>query len=334
MNKESKLPLVSVITPAFNRIPLLVEALNSVKRQTYRPIELIVVDDGSGQPVKEAVEGFATDCDFEVRYIRQKNSGPGVARRTALQCAKGEFVQYLDSDDIILPDKIQLQVEMMLKDPQAVMCYTITLHVGKDGKRRKRNFSDIPAEELLSTALQYRRWHTSSCLWHYPDKKIANWVNLYNGEDLIHDLSVGIHYNKIIFLPQILTIASTGEAEHISETPLELQALRRINENRYNSQVLVFDILKKHRLLNYPRYSKPLALRFFHTGLILAIRDDLKRSIAAFRHIPKIWPGVSSILLSETAILMVRLTRGKGRRLYQGLFRLHHFFLKRMIVGS
>ena len=98
--------LVSTIIPVHNRPSLLREAVASVLAQTYRPIEIIIVDDGSTDETGREAEALA-ECHSEVRAIHRENGGPGAARETGRLAARGEFIQYLDSDDLLLPEQIR-----------------------------------------------------------------------------------------------------------------------------------------------------------------------------------------------------------------------------------
>jgi glycosyltransferase involved in cell wall biosynthesis len=98
-------PLVSVVIPAYNA-SYLDDAIASVCAQTYQSYELIVVDDGtSGTSIKDICDRYS-----QVRYIRQENSGPSVARNHGIREARGELIAFLDDDDIWLPEKLQKQV--------------------------------------------------------------------------------------------------------------------------------------------------------------------------------------------------------------------------------
>ena len=98
-------PLVSIVIPAYNS-KYLGEAVASVLGQTYREFELIVVDDGSpGTAIKEICDGFP-----QVRYIRQENAGPSVARNRGIREAGGRLIAFLDDDDIWLPEKLEKQL--------------------------------------------------------------------------------------------------------------------------------------------------------------------------------------------------------------------------------
>src|SRR4029079_14626008 len=102
--------LVSTVIPVHNRPHLLREAVASVLAQTYRPIEIIIVDDGSTDDTTSVADSLATERSGEIMVIHQGNTGPGLAREAGRQAARGEFIQYLDSDDILLPRKFELQV--------------------------------------------------------------------------------------------------------------------------------------------------------------------------------------------------------------------------------
>ncbi|MET0535983.1 MAG: glycosyltransferase family A protein [Steroidobacter sp.] len=102
-------PLVSVIIPTYNRAALLCEAVNSVLKQTYQNIEIIVIDDGSTDDTTAAMAQYGE----RVRYTRRPNAGVNPARNLGLKQARGEFVALLDSDDLWAPYKLELQVRLM-----------------------------------------------------------------------------------------------------------------------------------------------------------------------------------------------------------------------------
>jgi len=108
-----------VIIPTFNRAHFLGDCLQSVLQQSYRPIELILVDDGSTDSTPEIVERWRASLSnagkFSFVFIQQKNQGANVARNRALLESRGEFIQFLDSDDLLLPDKLKIGIELLLK---------------------------------------------------------------------------------------------------------------------------------------------------------------------------------------------------------------------------
>jgi glycosyltransferase involved in cell wall biosynthesis len=107
-------PLVSILIPAFNAERWIAETLRSATAQTWRPIEIIVVDDGSTDRTPDIVSQFEHDG---VRLIRQQNQGAAVARNTAFSASRGDFIQWLDADDLLAPDKIERQMDAWKECP-------------------------------------------------------------------------------------------------------------------------------------------------------------------------------------------------------------------------
>jgi glycosyltransferase involved in cell wall biosynthesis len=110
--------LISCIVPAFNGEKYLEEALESILRQTYRPMEAIVVDDGSSDGTAAVAARYAN----QIRYIRQNNSGAPTARNLGLNLAQDEFVAFLDADDLWHPEKLERQMARFRDRPQLDIC--------------------------------------------------------------------------------------------------------------------------------------------------------------------------------------------------------------------
>ena len=113
-------PAVSVILPTYNRASLLREAVDSVRSQTWEDWELLVIDDGSTDGTREV----GRTGDPRIRWFRQDRGGPSRARNRGMQEARGEFIAFLDSDDLWMPEKLQLQLQVFRKEPRvgAVCC--------------------------------------------------------------------------------------------------------------------------------------------------------------------------------------------------------------------
>lgn len=121
MTVEGTAPLVSVVLPTYDRPDLVVEATESVAEQTYPNIELIVVDDHSPTPVERPVSEALSDAPIDVQHIRhEENRGGNTARNTGIRAAEGEYVAFLDDDDLWEPIKIERQVETMRRAPPRV----------------------------------------------------------------------------------------------------------------------------------------------------------------------------------------------------------------------
>lgn len=108
------LGLVSIISPTYNCGRFIAETINSVLAQTYTNWEMLIVDDCSTDNTREIVEQFD---DRRIKFYRlEKNNGAAVARNTALKMAQGQWIAFLDSDDLWMPDKLQKQLEFMVKN--------------------------------------------------------------------------------------------------------------------------------------------------------------------------------------------------------------------------
>ena len=103
-----KQPKVSIVIPTYNRAKYTKRAIESVLEQTYKNVEIIVVDDGSTDNTKKILEPFIKQK--QIKYFYQPNSGPSAARNLGIKNSKGEFIAFLDSDDEWLPEKLEKQI--------------------------------------------------------------------------------------------------------------------------------------------------------------------------------------------------------------------------------
>jgi glycosyltransferase involved in cell wall biosynthesis len=152
-------PLVSVVIGAYQAERFLGEALASLRTQTYQPLDVVVVDDGSTDGTAEIAELFD-----ETRCIRlATNSGLSVARRAGIAAARGEFVTFLDADDVFLPDRVSAQVSYLLDHPETgcvLARHELLLDPGEappSWLRRDPVYGDLggvePGSAMLRTAL-------------------------------------------------------------------------------------------------------------------------------------------------------------------------------------
>jgi glycosyltransferase involved in cell wall biosynthesis len=113
-------PLVSVIIPTYNRSNHILGTIESALGQTYKNIEIIVVDDGSIDGTSSRVKAYG----YRIRYVYQEHAGVSAARNKGIEEARGEFVAFLDSDDLWMPEKIFKQMELFKADPELSVIYT------------------------------------------------------------------------------------------------------------------------------------------------------------------------------------------------------------------
>jgi glycosyltransferase involved in cell wall biosynthesis len=111
-------PLVSVVIPTYNRAAFLPATLDSVLAQTYPAVEIVVIDDGSSDGTPGVLGRYAG----RVRWRRKPNGGVASARNAGLEVARGDFIAFMDSDDLCLPDRIAAEVECFRRFPEIVLC--------------------------------------------------------------------------------------------------------------------------------------------------------------------------------------------------------------------
>ncbi len=123
-------PLVSVVVSSYNRADYVAETVESVMGQTYPKIDLIVIDDGSTDATGEVIRRYGD----KVHYVWQANSERASARNHGLRLAKGEFIAFLDSDDLWLPEKVERDVNFLCANPRFGLVYTDYVQIDAVGR--------------------------------------------------------------------------------------------------------------------------------------------------------------------------------------------------------
>jgi glycosyltransferase involved in cell wall biosynthesis len=135
------MPLISVIIPTYQRAHAIGNAIESVYAQTFQDWEIVVVDDGSTDGTEELLKQYAP----RVRYFRQENRGPSAARNYGIREACGEWIAFLDSDDIWLPEKLSRQLELAQADLNIAWVYSDLEYFDHDpSKLPKSAFAYFP----------------------------------------------------------------------------------------------------------------------------------------------------------------------------------------------
>jgi len=148
------MPLVSIIMPAYNAEKTVKDSVLSALNQTYTDFELIIIDDGSKDRTTEILKELAM-TDSRIRILRNSpNQGVSASRNRGISEATGEWIAFLDSDDLWREDKLSLQLELAKKNPDAVLTYTASAFITNDGKRLGYV---LPAEEIVNRRTLIRR---------------------------------------------------------------------------------------------------------------------------------------------------------------------------------
>jgi len=149
MADSSREPSVSVIIPTFNRGWILKEAIDSVLNQDTSDYELTIVDDGSTDDTPDILGRYGED----IKVIRQSNRGVSAARNRGIAAARGEYVAFLDSDDLWLPNKLAAQLAFFHLHPDALICQTEEMWIRRGVRVNPRKHHKKPSGMIFEASL-------------------------------------------------------------------------------------------------------------------------------------------------------------------------------------
>ena len=204
---------ISVIIPTYNRKNTLPRAVESVLNQTYKPIEIIVVDDGSTDGTKE----WFSEMYPLVHYTYQVNSGVSSARNTGINSARGNWIALLDSDDEWLPDKLELQVKLLQNNAELRFCHTNEIWIRNGVRINQMKKHQKYGGNIFNKCLDICRISPSSSLFH---TSVIKDVGLFDEslnvcEDYDLWLRITAKY-PVLFLDQPLIKKFGGHTDQLS----------------------------------------------------------------------------------------------------------------------
>ena len=206
--------LVTVIVPCYNYAHFLSETLDSVIAQTYTNWECLIIDDGSTDHTKEVAENYCKK-DQRIKYIYQSNQGLSAARNNGIDEAKGEYIQFLDSDDLITSEKLRHQVTSFSSNEYVDMIYSNYNLMTADGSKQwgveATNWISMKHEPFQEFLHYWEKGFTIP-IHAYLFKKtcFSKWgkfnVSLSNHEDLSLQLNFSLHGAKYKMLDEVSSI--------------------------------------------------------------------------------------------------------------------------------
>jgi glycosyltransferase involved in cell wall biosynthesis len=158
MRARMKSRLISCVVPVFNGERYLKETLDSILAQSYEPKEIIVVDDGS----VDRTAGVVARYGQQVRYVWQSNAGEAAARDRGLSVAQGDYIAFLDADDLWHPEKLTRQIARLRERPEIDLCFTwfrnfwIAELAGEQRRLQEHPMSQLQTGWSISTLLTWR----------------------------------------------------------------------------------------------------------------------------------------------------------------------------------
>ncbi|MBI5591983.1 MAG: glycosyltransferase [Deltaproteobacteria bacterium] len=239
--KNALNPYASVIIPTYNRCWILKEAIDSVLSQRFSDFEIIVVDDGS----TDATNALLSTYGDQVTTIYQKNKGVSAARNAGISIARGDYIAFLDSDDMWLAEKLSCQHGFFQSHPEAFICQTDEIWIRNGVRVNPKNRHKKPSGMIFVPSLQLCLVSPSAVM---IKKSLFNAVGVFNEsflacEDYDLWLRIGLQY-PIYLIDRQLVVKRGGHDDQLSRNP---------GLDRYRIQSIV-NILENHTLTT-PNYE-------------------------------------------------------------------------------
>lgn len=147
-------PLITVVVPVYNKEKYINQCIDTILAQTYKNLEIILVDDGSPDKCPEICDEYATK-DKRIKVIHQKNSGLSATRNVGLEIGKGQYISFIDSDDYIEPDMLEYLYDLISRDNAGMAICNMCEDVGYHTKRKiDKPYMFVPGTE----AFKYSAW--------------------------------------------------------------------------------------------------------------------------------------------------------------------------------
>lgn len=246
---------VSVIVPIYNKEKELKKCLKSIIKQTYQNLEIILINDGSTDKSLEVCEQYAKS-DKRIKVISKINEGVDLARHAGIKKCTGDYVTFVDSDDSLIKNAIELLVKALEKTNSDISCGNVVRTIGKYHLIKKKvvNFSEekvITHDEFIDEYLK------SFCGW--GRMPISMWAKLYKrhliinitptklkyGEDLCFNLQAMLNASKVVQITNyIYEYSWGGVTSYVNENKIFSDALKQ-----YEYKTQVFCNYKKNEII-------------------------------------------------------------------------------------
>lgn len=194
-------PLVSIIMPCFNSEHFIIESINSVINQSYKNWELIIIDDNSKDRSIEIIQEFLQKENRISLIINEENSGAAISRNKGIEASNGDFIAFLDSDDIWKEEKLEKHIDFMMKN-DLLLSYTYYSQISEDGSFIKKVTPphSLNYQQLLKTC------HIGCLTAIYNKKKLGKvyMPNIRKRQDYALWLKILKQNNTAICLPEYL----------------------------------------------------------------------------------------------------------------------------------
>lgn len=234
---SSKGPLISVIIPTFNKAQFIEEAVESVLGQSYRNLEIIVVDDGSTDNTRDVLKKYQNN----IAYVSQNNNGPSSARNYGIRTARADHIAFLDSDDVWFPEKLEAQMEVMSRNQTVGLVGCGAYTIDSEGRIQKEYISEKyhTRQEVLRD-LQTRKisFNPSIVLVKRAciDRVGGFKDGLHYGEDWDLWLRIAKHYEIEFIRKALVKVRKYGGHRPYQQVQIMRSNIRRVISDNLNEE--------------------------------------------------------------------------------------------------
>ncbi len=274
-------PLVSIVIPCRNAERWIADAIQSALSQTYSPIEVIVIDDGSSDSSRQIIESFSDDVVFE--FLEQ--GGAPRARNKGWKLARGEYIHFLDADDILFPSCVKRKMELALSSGADIVYsggffYNLQADAGNyerqvpPGKDGAETIAHVIASTIVTTLLLCTR-KSCQAVKGFDEELVKG-----QEHDLLFRMSLG-GFN-LAYLPEPLSLNRTGH------NPDSITSLTLHNPYPHEYLLRRFEERLRATSLWTPSVRAALACRFYRVGVEYLATGNRLQSAKLFQHATKL----------------------------------------------
>lgn len=288
---------VSVIIPSFNSASMLPDAIGSVLGQSRGADEIIVVDDGSSDGTAEVCAKYAP----QVRYIRQPNSRASIARNRGVNAATGEWIAFLDADDVWEREKLALQLTALAKDPSADFCVSAVL-AWDDANQRYHRYAwegSLDAREMQRELL-IRNILSGICSSIVVRKSALLAIGGFAPDKGSEDRRLAVdllHRHKPLLLPEALVRQRPGPAHWSNPERQRIEMIQFIED--YDALYRRFDPSGRLKRRAYARMHERTGMHYLENGQLRIAAFELARAAMLWPFMPNPWRVLVNFVLGR-----------------------------------